>query len=318
MSELNIKYYDTLLSIFLGFFIAQFALRQFLQPIIPFTPAPANVLNTMGLAGTFSVAALSVIIPFLIYEFKVPIPLKTLYLIVIITALWGGVLLSYIYPSYYLTWPWIILSIILWGLTIMSIILAITSLRAIELTLLAPVILLQLTSLVSYILNLVTEYYLIPVMVPSTALVYPTLLLIIIGALTLTALALIEVKVNKWSITGYVLAIIASASISLPLYQLTVNSFFMQHIMDMVFAMGFGVLAPPASVPLMSIILGLYVFAVLALIINGAFHRRYLYLAALAVTYVSTALTPHVLSIYFASVIASSLAVNHMGRVKLT
>ncbi len=308
----NIKYYDILFSMFLGFFIAQFALRQFLQPIMPFTPAPANVLTAMGLIGTFSVAALSVIIPFLIYESK--IPLRMLYLVVITIALWGGVLLNYVYPTYYLTWPWITLSILLWGLTALAVVLASTSLKPIELILLAPAILLQLISLANYILNLMTEYYLLPITIPSTALVYPTLLLIIIGALTLTALALIGFKANKWSITGYALTIVVASSIAVPLYQLTVNSFFMQHIMDMVFAMGFGILTPPVSVPLMSIILGIYVFAILAIITDGAFNRRYLYLAALAVTYISTALTPHALSIYFASVAASSLAVSYISR----
>lgn len=314
VSELiNIKYYNTLLYLFLGFFMMQFALRQFLQPIIPFTPAPANVLTSMGLIGTFSVAALSVIIPFLIYDSKVP--LRILYLVVVTTALWGGVLLSYVYPTYYLTWPWVALSTLLWGLTIVAVILAATSLKPIELILLIPAILLQLSSLVNYILNLMTEYYLIPITIPSTALAYPTLLLVITGALTLTALALIGFKVSKWSITGYALTIVIAASITLPLYQLTVDNTFMQHIMDMVFAMGFGVLAPPVSVPLMSIMLGLYVFASLALIINGIFNnRRYLYLTALAVTYVSTALTPHALSIYFASVAASSLAVSYISR----
>ncbi|MGC9137088.1 hypothetical protein [Caldivirga sp.] len=309
----SVKYYDALLSLFLGLFIIQFAFRQFLQPIIPFTPAPANVLTAMGLIGTFSVAALSVTIPFLIYETK--IPLRLLYLVVVTTALWGGVALSYLYPTYYITWPWITLSLLLWGLTILSIIMAVLSLRPIELILLSPAVLLQLTSLLGYIMNLLTEYYLIPAMGLTTQLVYPTVLLTVIGALTLTALALMGLKTGVKAMTGYVLSGLTAVSLSLPLYQLTVGNVFMQHIIDMVFAMGFGILTPPTSVPLMSIILGLYVFSTLVLIVNGATNnRRYLYLAALAVTYVSTALTPHSLSIYFASVASSSLAVSYLGK----
>jgi len=309
------KYYNALLSLFLALFLVQFTFRQFLQPILPFTPAPTGPLTIMGLVGTFSVAALAVVTPALIYETRVP--LRLLYFTVAMIALWGGVALSYLYPHYYYSWPWLTLSMVLWGLTILAVVMALTSMRPMELALMMPIIALQLISLVIYMINIVTEYYLTPLEGVVTQLTYPMLLLTLIGALTLTVLALMGIRVGKWSLVGYVASALTAIALAAPLYSLTINNGFMQHIMDMVFAMGFGILAPPTSIPFMTIVLGLYIFSSLTLIVNGVVNsRRYLHLAAIAVTYVSTAYVPHVLSIYFTSVIASSLSLAYIGVYK--
>ena len=86
------KYYGVLFSLFLALFLVQFVFRQFLQPILPFTPAPTGPLTIMGLVGTFGVAALAVVTPALIYETRVP--LRPLYFTVTVIALWGGVALA--------------------------------------------------------------------------------------------------------------------------------------------------------------------------------------------------------------------------------
>jgi len=306
------KYYGVLFSLFLALFLVQFVFRQFLQPILPFTPAPTGPLTIMGLVGTFGVAALAVVTPALIYETRVP--LRPLYFTVTVIALWGGVALSFFYPHYYYSWPWLILSVVLWGLTILAVVMALTSMRPMELALMMPIVVLQFISLVIYILNIVTEYYLTPLEGVVTQLAYPMLLLTLIGALTLTILASMGIRASKWGLLGYAISALTAVALAMPLYSLTINNRFMQSIMDMIFAMGFGILAPPTSVPLLAIFLGLYVFSSLALIVNGVVNsRRYLYLAAIAVTYVSTAYVPHVLSIYFTSVMASSLSLAYTG-----
>ncbi|BDR92824.1 hypothetical protein [Vulcanisaeta souniana] len=295
-----------LMVLFSVLFLLYFIFREFLFYVAPFMPSTGINMVDLELIGTFSVFGLEIVIPFMLYLIKAP--LSGVYFIITVLMLWGGTLLSILYPMYYMSIPWVIGSLIYVALTVLSLITLIYELRIKSLPLI-PLILLQLASLILYIANVLTEYFALPLGDLSPYFVYPMLYLAGIGSIALliysTYALIIEGKVNARLILGYVAAAVLSVSMAYPLYTLTMYNGFMSHIMSMVFAMGLGILSPPSSMPLIAVFMGIYTYSIIALVISGIMNKipMYYLVAVASLIYVTTAFIEHAIIVIFASVL---------------
>ncbi|ADN50621.1 hypothetical protein [Vulcanisaeta distributa] len=294
-----------LVALFSVLFILYFIFREFLFYVAPFMPSTGINMADLELIGTFSVFGLEVVIPFMLYFIR--IPLSRIYFLVTVLMLWGGTLLSILYPMYYMTIPWVIGSLVYAALTVLSLIALVYELRIKSLPL-APLILLQLISLALYIANVLTEYFAFSLGGLSPYLVYPMLYLAGIGGVVLLIYSiyiLIINRINTKLILGYVSAAVLGLLMAYPLYSLTIYNSFMSHIMSMVFAMGLGILAPPSSMPLIAVFIGIYTYSIIALVISGIMNKMPMhYLIAVAsLIYVTTAFIEHAIIVIFAAVL---------------
>ncbi len=199
-------------------------------------------------------------------------------------------------------------SLVYAALTVLSLIALVYELRIKSLPL-APLILLQLISLALYIANVLTEYFAFSLGGLSPYLVYPMLYLAGIGGVVLLIYSiyiLIINRINTKLILGYVSAAVLGLLMAYPpLYSLTIYNSFMSHIMSMVLAMGLGILAPPSSMPLIAVFIGIYTYSIIALVISGIMNKMPMhYLIAVAsLIYVTTAFIEHAIIVIFAAVL---------------
>ena len=297
-------------------FLLYFVFREFLFYVAPFMPSSGINMANLELIGTFSVFSLEIVIPFLLYFIR--IPLSRVYFIITLLILWGGTLLSFLYPMYYMTIPWIAGSLAYTALTILSLITLIYELRTRSIPLL-PLILLQLMSLTLYIANVLTEYFALPLGGLSPYFVYPMLYLAGIGGITLLIYSIYPLinrgRLSMRLVLGYVFAAVMGVIMAYPLYMLTAYNGFMSHIMSMVFAMGLGILAPPASMPLIAVFVGIYVYSIIALVISGVVSNSPMqYIIAIAsLIYVTMAFVEHAIMVVFASVLTITNLVIYLG-----
>jgi len=310
------KDHIVLFSLFSLLFLLQFIFREFLFYLTPFMPSTGINMTYLELIGTFSIFGLGVVIPFLLHMLK--IPLRFVYLVVTTIMLWGGTILSLVYPTYYMTLPWILGSIALTALTILSLITVIYELRATSIPMI-PLILLQILSLTLYLANVMTEYFALPLGGLSPYFTYPMLYLAGIGGVALLVYSIYVIiadrKINVKVLIGYAVAAVIGFFMAYPLYELTLYNSFMAHMMSMVFAMGLGILASPSSMPLVAIFMGIYTYSIIALIINGAFTGspiRYV-MAVASLVYLVTAFVEHALVIMFAPIIVVSNALIYIN-----
>ncbi|WP_237698230.1 hypothetical protein [Thermoproteus uzoniensis] len=271
-------------------------------------PSPGPGVSYLELVGTFAVFGIEVVIPFLLYVAETP--LSKIYLVAVTAAMWGGTLLSFIYSQYYMTVPWILVSIIVASLTVLSLVtvLAEIGLRSAPLW---PLIALQILSLLLYLANVLTEYFAAPFGGLGPYLVYPMLYLAATGGLSLLAYALYSMartRIGLKSALGYAAAAVLALLLAYPLYQLTIYNNFMAGIMSMVFAMGMGVLIPPQAMPIAAIFAGIYVFSIIALVVNGVVAKSPIRsaTAVAALVYLTTAFVEHAVMVIFASIITVS------------
>ena len=312
---------SVLVALFSALFLLYFIFREFLFYVAPFMPSTGVNMVYLELVGTFSVFGLEIVIPFLLYV--ISIPLSRVYLAVTLLMLWGGTILSFLYPTYYMTVPWVMGSLVYAALTMLSLLVSLYELRAKSAPLI-PLILLQLLSLILYVANVLTEYFAAPLGGLSPYFVYPMLYLAGAGGIALliySIYSLIMVAssrgINVKLILGQILALVMGVALAYPLYELTAYNSFMSHIMSMVFAMGLGILAPPASMPLIAVFVGIYVYSIITLIINGAInHSPMQYLTAIAaLIYVTTAFIEHAIIVVFASVLAVTNLLIYLGII---
>jgi hypothetical protein len=308
--------YTVLFTLFSLLFLLQFIFREFLFYVAPFMPSSGVNMTALELVGTFSIFGLEVVIPFLLYLIR--IPMRTVYLVILTTMLWGGTLLSFIYPGYYMTAPWLIGSIAVASLTMLSLIIVIYELGR-RSTPLIPLIILQFASLILYVADVLTEYFALPLGGLGPYFVYPMLYLAGIGVLVLTAYTIYPLLTGRFNIkvlVGYIIAALVGFAMAYPLYQLTIYNSFMSHIMSMVFAMGLGVLAPPSYMPLLAVFMGMYIYAIIALSINGIVSKSpIMYTIAVAsLIYLTTAFMTHALIATFASIVLVSNALIFINR----
>lgn len=183
-----------LVALFSVLFILYFIFREFLFYVAPFMPSTGINMADLELIGTFSVFGLEVVIPFMLYFIR--IPLSRIYFLVTVLMLWGGTLLSILYPMYYMTIPWVMGSLVYAALTVLSLIALVYELRIKSLPL-APLILLQLISLALYIANVLTEYFAFSLGGLSPYLVYPMLYLAGIGGVVLLIYSIYILIINR-------------------------------------------------------------------------------------------------------------------------
>ncbi len=314
MSSQEVTQFNLIFAVFSVLFVLQFALRQFLLPVLPFMPSPSSSLVTAaGLAGTFSVAGVAVMVSVLTYAARVP--LRWLYFAAVTLAVWGGVVAGLVYPDYYYSAPWITVALLLVALSLASMALALRSLSVIEIIAMLPFVAAQAISLISYVLNVLEEYMGFAIG-QSLILPYITLYMAVAGALTSLAMSFIAFRPRPGVMARYAVAAALAFGISFPLYSLTANNVMMQHIMDMVFALGLGILTTPTSVPLISALMGVYAFSIVSLLANPSDGHRYMYDGALMAVLMATAVGSRALAISFASVIAASVSVYYArGRL---
>ena len=310
-----------LVALFSVLFLLYFIFREFLFYVAPFMPSTGVNMVDLELIGTFSVFGLEIAIPFLLYAVKVP--LSRVYLAVTLLMLWGGTILSFLYPTYYMTMPWVVGSLAYAAFTMLSLLVLVYELRIKSIPLI-PLVLLQLASLALYMANVLTEYFAAPLGGLSPYFVYPMLYLAGAGGAALLIYSIYSLimaigsgRIGVKLILGQVLALVMGIALAYPLYELTVYNGFMSHIMSMVFAMGLGILAPPASMPLVAVFMGIYVYSIIALVINGAInHSPMQYLTAVAaLVYVTTAFIEHAIIVVFASVLAVTNLLIYLGMV---
>ena len=307
--------YNILFALFSLLFLLQFIFREFLFYLAPFMPSGGLNMTGLELIGTFSVFGLEVVIPFLLYLIK--IPMRAVYLAVLTAMLWGGTLLGLIYPEYYMSAPWLIGSIAVAALTALSLAVAVYELGRRSAPLM-PLMLLQFASLILYLADVLTEYFAAPLGGLGPYFVYPMLYLAGIGGLALAAYAIYPLVAGRPSakaLVGHAAAALAGLAMAYPLYQLTDYNNFMSHIMSMVFAMGLGIPAPPSYMPLVAAFTGIYVYALIALVVDGVVNKSpIMHTAAVAsLVYLTTAFVTHALIVTFASVILASNALAFVG-----
>lgn len=286
-------------------FILQYIFREFLLPVFPFMPSSGANLAALGLIGTFSVVAMTVVAPMVIWESR-RVMLRLTYFVASIIMGWGGIALGFLYPQYYLSTPWIIASLALCILTAVSILqVAVSSIKSLALL---PLLILELISLYQYMINILTEYALIPSINLSTYLVYPSIYMLIAGSVSLLALS-IYVRPRRGLLIEYLVGAVISILLSEPMYQLLIYNRFMQSIMGEVAAMGLGILAPPSYLPALVIVMGIYIFSLIALVSRAIMGEPLMgYYALAALIYIGTAFVVHALSIYFVVTITASVA----------
>lgn len=305
-----------LIILFSVLFLLYFIFREFLFYVAPFMPGSGASTAGLELIGTFSVFGLEIAIPFLLYMAKVP--LGRIYFAATLVMLWGGSALSIVFPTYYMTAPWVMGSLAYAALTMLSLLTLLYELR-IKSAPLIPLILLQLVSLVLYIANVLTEYFAAPLGGLGPYLVYPMLYLAGAGGVSILAYSIYSLysgkRVNIKLILGHIFAALMGVATAYPLYELTAYNGFMSGIMSMVFAMGLGVLAPPAWMPLVAAFMGIYVYSIIALAISGVLNRSPMqYLTAIAaLVYVTTAFIEHAIVVVFAAVLTATALMIYLG-----
>ncbi len=293
-------------------FLLQYAFREFLLPVFPFMPSSSSNMTALGLVGTFSVMAMTVVAPMVIWESK-KLKLRLVYFAAAVVMGWGGIAFSLIYPQYYLTTPWVAASLILCAVTVASLI-QVLIYGGIKSLALLPLIMLQLIAMYQYAVNVATEYMLIPYPNPSSYLVYPMMYLLMMGAASLLAVS-IWTKPRRSVLIGYVIGAVSGALVAVPMYQLLAYNRFMQSIMGEVAAMGLGILAPPSYLPTLSIVMGIYVFSLVAMLARSLSGEPIMgFYALAALIFVGTAFAVHALSIYFIAAMTAAAALANYSK----
>ncbi|GGP19912.1 hypothetical protein GCM10007981_05510 [Thermocladium modestius] len=255
---------------------------------------------------------MTVVAPMVIWESK-RLRLRLVYFAAAVIMGWGGIAFSLVYPQYYLSTPWVVASLILCAVTAVSLIQALIY-GGIKSLALLPLILLQLIAMYQYAVNVATEYMLIPYPNPSSYLVYPMMYLLIIGALSLLAMS-IWVKPRRSVLIGYAIGAIFGALVAVPMYQLLAYNRFMQSIMGEVVAMGLGILAPPSYLPMLSIVMGIYVFSFVVMLARSLSGEPIIgFYALAALIFIGTAFAVHALSIYFIAAMTAAAALANSSK----
>lgn len=280
--------------------------------MMPFLPSGAADVAPLLFVGTFAVAGLAVAAPWLIYESDAPLRFPTFAMT--LALVWGGVLLSFIYPRYTFNQIWIALNMAYAALAAGLAVWAAARLgrRGVYLW---PLTALAALSSALYLAQVSVAYFGVAVGAWTIYVPYVMLYLALAGLAGLMAMALAGLRPNLRIAVGYAASLLIGLGMAIPLYELTASNAFMQHIMDMVFAMGLGVVTTPSSIPLAAVFMGLYVAALLMLAVRSAAEGPFYGGAALAgLVYATSSFTNHSIPIYFASVIAASLALANLAE----